>query len=61
MKTAMTMSAAVFASLLALYLFSTAKLVKDIAMILILGALFDLINTWFQSLSMVLWYVEGSG
>jgi len=60
MKTAMTMSAAVFASLLALYLFSTAKLVKDIAMILILGALFDLINTWFQSLSMVLWYVEGS-
>ena len=58
MKTAMTMSAAVFASLIALYLFSTAKLVKDIAMILLLGAFFDLINTWFQSLSMVLWYVE---
>ena len=58
MKTAMTMSAAVFASLIALYFFSTAKLVKDIAMILLLGAFFDLINTWFQSLSMVLWYVE---
>jgi len=59
MKTAMTMSAAVFASLIALYWFSTAKLVRDIAMILLLGAFFDLINTWFQSLSMVLWYVEG--
>ena len=60
MKTAMTMSASVFASLIALYLFSNAKLVKDIAMILLLGAFFDLINTWFQSLSMVLWYVEGN-
>lgn len=58
MKTAMTMSAAVFASLLALYLVSSARMVKEIALVLMLGAFFDIINTWFQSLSMVLWFVE---
>jgi len=58
MKTAMTMSAAIFASLLALYFVSTARMVKEIALVLLLGAFFDIINTWFQSLSMVLWYVE---
>ncbi|MBR9679435.1 MAG: hypothetical protein GOU99_00085 [Candidatus Altiarchaeota archaeon] len=58
MKTAMTMSAALIAALLALYYFSTSKLISDIALVLLLGAIFDIINTWFQSLSMVLWYVE---
>ena len=58
MKTAMTMSAAIFAALFALYFFSTSMLIKDIALVLILGAFFDIINTWFQSLSMVLWYAE---
>jgi len=58
MKTAMTMSAAIFAALFALYFFSTSILIKDIALVLILGAFFDIINTWFQSLSMVLWYAE---
>ena len=58
MKTAMTMSAAIFASLSALYYVSTSSLVSDIALVLLLGAVFDMINTWFQSLSMVLWYSE---
>ncbi|MBR9680613.1 MAG: hypothetical protein GOU98_02190 [Candidatus Altiarchaeota archaeon] len=58
MKTAMTMSAAIFASLSALYLVSTSTLIKDIALVMMLGAFFDIINTWFQSLSMVLWYAE---
>ena len=58
MKTAMTMSAAIFASLIALYFFSTSQLIKEIAIVLMLGAFFDIINTWCQSLSMVLWYVE---
>jgi preprotein translocase subunit SecF len=59
MKTAMTMSSAVFASLLGLYIISTASLVEDIALILLIGVFFDTINTWFQSLGMVLWYAEG--
>ncbi|MBR9681580.1 MAG: MMPL family transporter [Candidatus Altiarchaeota archaeon] len=58
MKTAMTMSAAVFAILIALYVVSSARMIKEIALVLLLGALFDIINTWFQSLSMVLWFVE---
>jgi preprotein translocase subunit SecF len=58
MKTAMTMSAAIFASLSALYIVSTSSLIQDIALVMMLGALFDIINTWFQSLSMVLWYAE---
>ena len=58
MKTAMTMSAAIFASLSALYIVSTSTLIKDIALVMMLGAFFDIINTWFQSLSMVLWYAE---
>ncbi len=58
MKTAMTMSFAVFASLSALYFVSTSTMIKDIALVLLLGAFFDIINTWFQSLSMVLWFME---
>jgi len=60
MKTAMTMSAAIFASLSALYIVSTSTLIKDIALVMMLGAVFDIINTWFQSLAMVLWYAERS-
>ena len=58
MKTAMTMSSAVFASLGALYFISSAQMINDMALVLLIGAFFDIINTWFQSLSMVLWYVE---
>jgi len=58
MKTAMTMSAAVFAILIALYFVSSSKMVKEIALVLFFGATFDVINTWFQSLSTVLWFVE---
>ncbi len=58
MKTAMTMSASIFASLAALYFFSTSSLIKDMALVIMLGSFFDIINTWFQSLSMVLWYAE---
>ena len=58
MKTAMTMSFAVFASLSSLYFISTSTMIKDMALVLLLGAFFDIINTWFQSLSMVLWFME---
>lgn len=58
MKTAMTMTLAISVSLLALYFVSTSSLIKDIVMVLLLGTIFDTINTWFQSLAMVLWYVE---
>lgn len=58
MKTAMTMSAAVFAILIALYFVSSARMVREIAVVLLFGAFFDIINTWFQSLSTVLWFVE---
>ena len=54
MKTAMTMSAAVFVILIALYFVSSARMVKEIAVVLLFGAFFDIINTWFQSLSTVL-------
>lgn len=59
MKTAMTMTLAASVSLLALYFVSASSLVKDIVLVLLLGTIFDTINTWFQSLAMVLWYVEG--
>jgi preprotein translocase subunit SecF len=59
MKTAMTMTLAASVSLLALYFVSTSSLVKDIVLVLLLGTIFDTVNTWFQSLAMVLWYVEG--
>ena len=58
MKTAMTMSAAVFAILIALYFISSSSMVQEIALVLLFGALFDIVNTWFQSLSTVLWFVE---
>lgn len=60
MKTAMTMSAALIAALVSLYYVSTSSLISDIALVLLLGAVFDIINTWFQSLSMVLWYSEAN-
>jgi preprotein translocase subunit SecF len=59
MKTGMTMTLTASVSLLALYFISTSSLVKDIVLVLLLGTMFDTINTWFQSLSMALWYVEG--
>lgn len=61
MVTAMTMSAAIFGALLALYFFTTSTIVREMALVLMLGAFFDIINTWFQSLSMVLWYAERRG
>jgi len=59
MKTAMTMSMSIFASLSALYFISASPLIKEMVIVLLLGSFFDIINTWFQSLSMVLWYTEG--
>jgi len=58
MKTAMTMSMAIFLSLSALYFVSTSSLIRDMALVILLGTACDLLNTWFQSLSMVLWYTE---
>ncbi len=61
MRTDMVMSACIFATLLALYFVSSAQMVKEIAMVLILGTVADIVNTWFQSLGMSLWYLESKG
>ena len=58
MKTGLTMSATTLAALVALYFFSGTSVITQIASVLLLGLLFDVINTWLMNASLLKWYVE---
>ncbi len=63
MKTGVTMSIAAIASMAALYLVTVfampeARVLSDIASVLIIGLLADIITTWLMNLGILRWYLE---
>jgi len=63
MKTGVTMSITAIASMAALYLVTVfvmpeARVLSDIAAVLIIGLLADILTTWLMNLGILRWYLE---
>jgi preprotein translocase subunit SecF len=64
MKTGFTMAAAAIGSMVALYLavrffMPYAQVLEDIASVLIIGLVADVLATWLMNLGILRWYMEG--
>jgi len=60
-KTGMTMQVTAIIALAVLYILTPALLLKQIAIILIIGLLFDIPNTWIQNTGIIRLYLETKG
>jgi preprotein translocase subunit SecF len=63
MRTGLTMAAAAIGSMAALYivvifLIPSAQTLADIAAVLIMGLMADILATWLMNLGILRWYVE---
>ncbi len=58
-KTGLTMSATTLAAVAILYLASASLVLKEIAVVIIIGLLIDIINTWIQNAWVLQRYLEG--
>jgi len=58
MKTGITMEGTTLIALTVLWLVSPALILRQIALILIIGLLFDLLFTWIQNVGILRWYLE---
>ncbi len=58
MKTGMTMTATTLVAATVAYFFSTSDVIKQIMIIMIIGLIFDVLNTWVQNTGILRWYLE---
>ncbi len=58
MKTGLTMTGAALVSVLVAYFYTQSGVIKQIMLVLIIGLLFDIFNTWLQNATLIKWYVE---
>ena len=58
MKTGLTMIGATSAALLALFVISISTVITQIASVLLIGLVIDVINTWITNSNLLRWYVE---
>jgi|Deesub1362A_J573_1020465.scaffolds.fasta_scaffold01923_13 preprotein translocase subunit SecF len=58
METGLTMSITTFTAMLVLFLVSSSKVLDDVALVIMIGMLVDMINTWIQNVGILRWYVE---
>ncbi|MFP4045999.1 MAG: protein translocase subunit SecF [Candidatus Aenigmatarchaeota archaeon] len=58
MKTALTMTITTLAALVVLYLVTTAPALREVATVLIIALMIDLVATWFGNASILRWWVE---
>ncbi len=58
MLTGMTMSMTTFAAMLVLFIVSSSKVLDDVALVIMIGMVVDMINTWLQNVAILRWYVE---
>jgi preprotein translocase subunit SecF len=58
MKTGMTMLAATAAALLALFVMNASAIMTQIASVLLIGLIFDVLNTWITNAGLLRWYLE---
>jgi preprotein translocase subunit SecF len=57
-KTGLVMAGTTMSAMGILFLFSTATLLREIACVILIGLIVDLINTWIQNLGILTWYIE---
>jgi preprotein translocase subunit SecF len=57
-KTGLTMQLAAIVAMSVLYAVSPAEILKQIAGILIIGLMLDIVFTWIQNVGIMLWYLE---
>jgi preprotein translocase subunit SecF len=58
MKTGMTMLSATGAALLALFVMHASSTITQIASVLLIGLVFDVLNTWITNAGLLRWYIE---
>ena len=58
MKTGFTMSFTAMVAVLVAYYFTTSLVIKEIMLILFIGLIFDILNTWLQNASILRMYLE---
>jgi preprotein translocase subunit SecF len=61
MLTGLTMTGTTTTAMIVLFLISTSELLDSIATVIIIGLIFDLLNTWITNLSLLKMYVESGG
>ncbi|MFQ5800967.1 MAG: preprotein translocase subunit SecF, partial [Candidatus Hydrothermarchaeales archaeon] len=61
MFTGFTMTGTTTTAMIVLFVVSTSELLDAIATVIIIGLVFDLLNTWITNLSLLKMYVEGGG
>lgn len=58
MRTGLTMAGTTISAMIVLLLVATSTLLKEIAVVLLIGLLVDLINTWIQNVGILWWYLD---
>lgn len=58
MTTGLTMMGSTGAALFALFLMTTSSIITQIASVLLIGLLFDIMNTWLTNAGLLRWYIE---
>ena len=61
MKTGMTMTLTTLAVVTLALIFSQSSTIQQIMLILLIGLLVDIINTWIQNVGILRWYLEKHG
>lgn len=60
-KTSVTSSSATLVALVALLVLSLSSVITQIAIVLLIGLLFDFMNTWLFNVSLLRWHVDKKG
>ncbi len=58
MKTGLTMSITTFSAMFVLYIISSSKILDDVAAVIMIGMIADMLNTWIQNVAILKWYLE---
>lgn len=61
MSTGLTMEATTITAVIAIYLFTTSPVLKDISTVLFIGIIYDIINTWIQNAGILKYALESRG
>jgi len=58
MKTGMTMSVTTLVAIVVAFIFTQSEIIRQIMLILFIGIIIDIINTWIQNTGILRWYLE---
>lgn len=61
MKTGLTMTTTTLVALFILYVGTSSLILKSMALVITIGLIVDLLNTWLQNTGILKWYMERAG